>query len=235
MKYPQDNCWLCSCWSVSASKCTVDFSHLDNVSVALLFPLKTDKSQSNHFRQLFQLLHTLGHSWADRLWEMVILHSCFLFKRMLNSPVSSGVGTCPLAWCGVWKPVVVRWCFWRTCWMKLELECCATWSNRKVHPKLSMYLTHVTNWRLACLCLFLIFICHQYSTFLFALTKQVFVSFTGLKLSLHSLKNLRLSVHIFGKCFDSKNELLGSVSNYCFFISHKENGKSRRNGRESGN
>uniref|UniRef100_H3DG60 Probable arginine--tRNA ligase, mitochondrial n=1 Tax=Tetraodon nigroviridis TaxID=99883 RepID=H3DG60_TETNG len=26
----------------------------------------TDKSQSNHFRQLFQLLPTLGHSWADR-------------------------------------------------------------------------------------------------------------------------------------------------------------------------
>ncbi|TNM94804.1 hypothetical protein fugu_017563 [Takifugu bimaculatus] len=26
----------------------------------------TDKSQSNHFSQLFQLLHTLGHPWADR-------------------------------------------------------------------------------------------------------------------------------------------------------------------------
>lgn len=36
--------------------------------------LKTDKSQSNHFEQLFQLLHTLGHSWVDRSWEMLVLH-----------------------------------------------------------------------------------------------------------------------------------------------------------------
>lgn len=141
----------------------VDFSHLDNISVALYFLLQTDKGQSNHFRQLFQLLHTLGHSWADRSWEMGILHLCFLLKRMLNSPVFSGVGTCPSAWCGVWRPVVVRWCFWRTCWMKLEPECCATWSSLKVHPKLSMHLTHLTSCVFGC-------ICHQYCTFALWLT-----------------------------------------------------------------
>lgn len=31
-----------------------------------LFLFKTDKSQSSHFHQLFQILRAMGHSWADR-------------------------------------------------------------------------------------------------------------------------------------------------------------------------
>lgn len=39
---------------------------------------------------------------------------------------------CPLAWCGVWRPGGVRWCFWRTCWTKLGPGCSATWTSQKV-------------------------------------------------------------------------------------------------------
>lgn len=165
---------------------------------------------------------------------------------MLNSAVFSDVSTFPSAWCGVWKPVVVRWCFWRTCWMKPEPECCATWRSLKVHPKLSMYLTHLTNCMLACLCI-LIFhlpsllhlwpltvLCLHWLSKSFSLL-LVWSYLCILLKAVESDGNLRLSAHRSLKYFDAKNALLGSVNHYCFLISHKETGKPRRDGRESGN
>lgn len=87
------------------------------------------------------------------LGRQVVRNASFALMRFIETYTKfswvSGVGTCPSAWCGGWKPVVVRWCFWRMCWMKLEPECCATWSSLKVQ-----YFLNVTHWTicvLACL------------------------------------------------------------------------------------
>lgn len=54
------------------------------------------------------------------------------FYLPLFTSAFSGVGTSPSAWCEAWKPAAARWCFWRTCWMKLEPGCCTTWASQKV-------------------------------------------------------------------------------------------------------
>lgn len=56
----------------------------------------------------------------------------FNFYLPLFTSAFSGVGMSPSAWCEAWKPAAARWCFWRTCWMKLEPGCCTTWASQKV-------------------------------------------------------------------------------------------------------
>jgi len=44
----------------------------------------------------------------------------------------AGVAMCPLAWFRAWRPGLVRWCFWRTCWTKLGRGCSTTWASQTV-------------------------------------------------------------------------------------------------------
>lgn len=103
--------------------------------------------KSIHFRSKWNILvqkHCVCFSFILKLLLCFCLTTVFQIyfvelcikkikkNQLLFTSAFSGVGMSPSAWCEAWKPAAARWCFWRTCWMKLEPGCCTTWASQKV-------------------------------------------------------------------------------------------------------